>query len=106
MDGLRGTIPPSRPAPPGLVLQERLLEYAAAGVTRALAAGLLLAVEQGRFGPASRLAGRTRRRMDIILAVETRMGDQVRGLARAIGSDAALNHTTRAVGAAMRASAF
>lgn len=44
--------------------------------------------------------------MDIILAVETRMGDQVRGLARAIGSDAALNHTTRAVGAAVRASAF
>lgn len=128
---------------PGLVLQERLLEHAAAagvarvvlgtgeqhykkhytshvelvddgvvaaagfaGGARALAAGLLLAVEQGRFGPASRLAGRTRRRMDIILAVETRMGDQVRGLARAIGSDAALNHTTKAVRAAVQASAF
>jgi len=128
---------------PGLVLQERLLERAAAGgVTRAvlgtgeshykkhytshfesvddgvvaatgiaggaraLAAGLLLAVEQGQFGPASRFAGRTRRRMDIILAVETRMGDQVRGLVRAFGEDPAMSQTTRALKAAVKASAF
>jgi CelD/BcsL family acetyltransferase involved in cellulose biosynthesis len=128
---------------PGLILQERLLEHAAAsGVTRAvlgtgeghykkhytsfaepvdegvvaaaglaggaraLAAGLLLAVEQGRFGPASRLAVRTRRRMDVILAVETSMGGQVRGLARAIGGDRALGPATRAMKAGVRAASF
>lgn len=77
-----------------------------AGGTRAFAAGLLLAVEQGRFGLASRFAGRTRRRMDVILAVETRVEDQVRGLARAIGEDPALSRTTEAIKAAVRASAF
>lgn len=128
---------------PGLILQERLLERAAAtgvaravlgtgeghykkyytsffervdegvvaaaglaGGARALAAGLLLAVEQGRFGPASRLAVRTRRRMDIILAVETSMGGQVRGLARAIGGDRALGPATRAMKAGVRAASF
>ena len=128
---------------PGLILQERLLEHAAAsGVTRAvlgtgeahykkhytsfaepvdegvvtaaglaggaraLAAGLILAVEQGSFGPASRLAVRTRRRMDVILAVETSMGGQVRGLARAIGGDRSLGPATRAVKAGVRAASF
>lgn len=128
---------------PGLVLQERLLERAAAagvvrcvlgtgeshykkhytsfvdpadegvviatglaGGARSLATGLLGAVEKGRLGPASKLAGRTRRRMDIILAVETSMEGQVRGLARAIGGDRTLGRTTRAVRAAIRASAF
>lgn len=128
---------------PGLILQERLPERAAAsGVTRAvlgtgethykkhytsflepvdegvvaaagiaggaraLAAGLILAVEQGRFGPGSRLAVRTRRRMDVILAVETSMGGQVRGLARAIGGDRALGPATRAVKAGVRAASF
>lgn len=128
---------------PGLILQERLLECAAAsGVTRAvlgtdeahckkhytsffervdegvvaaaglaggaraLAAGLLLAVEQAGFGPTSRLAVRTRRRMDVILAVETTMGGQVRGLARAIGGDRALGPATRAMKAGVRAAFF
>lgn len=77
-----------------------------AGGARALAAGLLAAVEQGRLGPASKFAGRTRRRLDIILAVETSMQGQVRGLARALGGDPALGRTTRAVKAAIRASAF
>ena len=61
-----------------------------AGGARALAAGLLHAVEHGRFGPASKLAGRTRRRLDVILAVETRMGDQVRGVTRALAEDPAV----------------
>ncbi|MDP3493512.1 MAG: GNAT family N-acetyltransferase, partial [Hyphomonadaceae bacterium] len=128
---------------PGLVLQERLLEQAAAeGVTqavlgtgeghykkhyashytavddgvvtasgmsggaRALAAGLLHAVESGRFGPAAKLAGRTRRRLDVILAVETRMGDQVRGVTRALTEDPALARTSTALKAAVQASAI
>ncbi len=128
---------------PGLVLEERLLERAAAsGITeavlgtgeghykkyyaghytavnegvvmasgmaggaRALAAGLLHAVEQGRFGPASKLAGRTRRRLDVILAVETRMGDQVRGVTRALAEDPAVSQTSTALKAAVRSSAF
>lgn len=77
-----------------------------AGGARAMVGGLLAAVEQGPRGPASKLAGRTRRRMDIILAVETSMQGQVRGLARAIGGDPALGRTGRAVKAAVRASAF
>lgn len=44
--------------------------------------------------------------MDIILAVETSMEGQVRGLARAIGGDPALGRTGRAVKAAVRATAF
>lgn len=124
---------------PGLVLEERLLEQAAAsGVTeavlgpgeghykkyyasfytpvddgvvmargaRAMAAGLLHAVELGPFGVASRLAGRTRRRMDVILAVETRMADQVRGMARAVGEDPALMATSVALAAAVQATAI
>lgn len=128
---------------PGLILQEKLLELAAAhGVTeavlgtgedhykkyyasystpvddgvvtatgfaggaRALASGLIHAVEQGGFGPASRLAGRTRRRLDVILAVETSLGGQVRGLARALGEEPAVARTSAAIGAAARASAF
>jgi CelD/BcsL family acetyltransferase involved in cellulose biosynthesis len=128
---------------PGLVLEERLLERAAAaGVTeavlgtgeahykkyyasfytavddgvatasgfaggaRALAAGLLRAVEQGRIGPASRFAGRTRRRLDVILAVETSMGAQARGLVRALGEDPAMARTSTALKAAVRTSAF
>jgi CelD/BcsL family acetyltransferase involved in cellulose biosynthesis len=128
---------------PGLVLQERLLEQAAAaGVTlavlgtgedhykkhyasfyepvddgvvtasglaggaRGLAAGVLNAVEQGRFGAASRFAARTRRRLDIILAVETSMSGQLRGVRRALGEDRAFSRTSTALKAAMRASAF
>lgn len=128
---------------PGLVLQERLLERAAAaGVTtavlgtgedhykkhyasfhepmdegvvaaagmaggaRALAAGLLHTLEQGRFGPASRLAGRTRRRLDVILAVETSVGGQLRGVRRALGEDPAIGHASTALRAAMRTSTF
>jgi CelD/BcsL family acetyltransferase involved in cellulose biosynthesis len=128
---------------PGLVLQERLLERAAAaGVTtavlgtgedhykkhyasfhepvddgvvnaaglagraRALAAGLLHVAEQGRFGAASRLAGRTRRRLDIILAVETSVGGQLRGVRRALGGVQAISQTSNALKAAVRASAF
>lgn len=124
---------------PGLVLEERLLERAAAagirqavlgtgeghykkyyasfytpvddGVVmargaRALAAGLLHAVERGGFGPASKLAGRTRRRMDVVLAVETRMADQVRGVTRALTEDPALVCTSTALAAAVQASAI
>lgn len=124
---------------PGLVLEEKLLEQAAAaGITqavlgpgeghykkyyasfftpvddgvvtargvRAMAAGLLHATERGPFGPAARLAGRARRRMDVILAVETRMRDQMRGLARAIGEDPALVCTSTALAAAVQASAI
>ena len=128
---------------PGLVLEERLLERAAAtgiseavlgtgeghykkyyashytpvddgvvtasgmaGGARALAAGLLHAVEQGPFGPASKLAGRTRRRLDVILAVETRMSDQVRGVTRALTEDPAMARTSTALGAAVRGAAF
>lgn len=124
---------------PGLVLEERLLEQAAAagvrkavlgtgethykkyyasfytpvddGVVmargaRALAAGLLHAVERGPLGPASKLAGRTRRRMDVILAVETRMADQVRGITRALTEDPALMCTSTALAAAVQASAI
>ncbi|MDP3737197.1 MAG: GNAT family N-acetyltransferase [Hyphomonadaceae bacterium] len=77
-----------------------------AGGARALASGLIHAVEQGGFGPASRLAGRTRRRLDVILAVETSLGGQVRGLARALGEDPAMARTSAAIRAAARASAF
>lgn len=77
-----------------------------AGGARALAAGLLHAVERGRFGPASRLAGRTRRRMDVILAVETRMADQVRGVTRALTEDPALVCTSTALAAAVQVSAI
>ncbi len=77
-----------------------------AGGARAMVGGLLAAVELGPLGPASKLAGRTRRRMDIILAVETSMQGQVRGLARAIGGDVAMGRTGRAVRAAVRASGF
>ncbi len=76
-----------------------------AGGARALAAGLLHAVEQGRFGPASKLAGRTRRRLDLILAVETRVGDQVRGVTRALTEDPAMARTSTALGAAVRGAA-
>jgi len=128
---------------PGLVLQERLLERAAAsgvrqvvlgkgedhykrhyasfyapvddgvvtaaglaGGPRAMAAGLLHVVEQGRFGPASRLAGRTRRRLDVILAVETSMGGQLRGVRRALGEDPAVDRTRVALTAALRVVPF
>ena len=76
-----------------------------AGGARALAAGLLHAVE-GQFGPASKLAGRTRRRPDVILAVETRMGDQVRGVTRALTEDPAVARTSTTLKAAVRSSAF
>jgi len=77
-----------------------------AGGARALAAGLLHAVGQGQFGPASKLAGRTRRRPDVILAVETRMGDQVRGVTRALTEDPAVARTSTTLKAAVRSSAF
>jgi CelD/BcsL family acetyltransferase involved in cellulose biosynthesis len=77
-----------------------------AGGARALAAGLLHTLEQGRFGPASKLAGRTRRRLDVILAVETSVGGQLRGVRRALGEDKAIGRTSAALKAAMRASAF
>lgn len=63
------------------------------------------AVDALRASPA-KLAGRTRRQMDINLAVETSMQGQVRGLARAIGGDPALGRTGWAVKAAVRATAF
>jgi hypothetical protein len=44
--------------------------------------------------------------MDVILAVETRMGDQARGLARALGEDRAVARSSRALKAAVRTSAF
>ena len=128
---------------PGLVLQERLLERAAAsgirtvilgtgedhykkhyasfyapvddgvvtaaglaGGPRALAAGLLHAMEQGRFGAASRLAGRTRRRLDVILAVETSTGGQLRGVRRALGEDPAIGRMRTALKAALRVAPF
>jgi CelD/BcsL family acetyltransferase involved in cellulose biosynthesis len=77
-----------------------------AGGARALAGGLLNALETGRLGPASRLAGRTRRRLDVILAVETRMTDQMRGLIRAIGGEPAMARTGTVVRAGARASGF
>jgi CelD/BcsL family acetyltransferase involved in cellulose biosynthesis len=128
---------------PGLVLQERLLERAAAagvltavlgtgedhykkryasfyapvddgvvtaaglaGGPRAMAAGLLHVVEQGRFGAASRLARRTRRRLDVILAVETGVGGQLRGVQRALGEDPSIGRTRTALNAALRVAPF
>jgi len=128
---------------PGLVLQERLLERAAAagvrqavlgtgedhykkhyasfylavddgvvtsaglaGGPRAMAAGLLHVVEQGRFGAASRLAGRTRRRLDVILPVETSIGGQLRGVRRALGQDPAIGRATTALKVALRVAPF
>lgn len=128
---------------PGLILQERLLERAAAdgvmwavlgageghykryyasfhepaaegvavaaglaGGARTMAAGLLRALERGRFGPASRLAARTRRRLDVILAVETSVGRQLAGVRRALDEDPAVTRTSQALKAAMRASAY
>ena len=128
---------------PGLVLQERLLERAAAsgvrtivlgtgedhykkhyasfyapvddgvvtaaglaGGPRAMAAGLLHAMEQGRFGAASRLAGRTRRRLDVILAVETSTGGQLRGVRRALGEDPAIGRMRTALKAVLRVAPF
>jgi CelD/BcsL family acetyltransferase involved in cellulose biosynthesis len=77
-----------------------------AGGPRAMAAGLLHVVERGRFGPASRLAGRTRRRLDVILAVETSMGGQLRGVRRALGEDPAVDRTRVALAAALRVAPF
>lgn len=77
-----------------------------AGGPRAMAAGLLHAMEQGRFGAASRLAGRTRRRLDVILAVETSMGGQLRGVRRALGEDPAIGRTRTALEAALRVAPF
>jgi hypothetical protein len=71
-----------------------------------MAAGLLHVVERGRFGPASRLAGRTRRRLDVILAVETSMGGQLRGMRRALGEDPAVDRTRVALAAALRVAPF
>jgi CelD/BcsL family acetyltransferase involved in cellulose biosynthesis len=77
-----------------------------AGGPRAMAAGLLHVVEQGRFGPASRLAGRTRRRLDVILAVETSMGGQLCGVRRALNEDPAVDRTQVALTAALRVASF
>ena len=77
-----------------------------AGGARAMAAGLLRVVEQGRFGPASRLAGQTRRRLDVILAVETSMGGQLRGVRRALGEHPAIEQAGNALKAAMHTSAI
>jgi CelD/BcsL family acetyltransferase involved in cellulose biosynthesis len=77
-----------------------------AGDLRGFTAGLIGALEAGKLGPASRLAGRTRRRLDVILAVETRMGDQVRGLFRAIGEEPAVAGAGTMIRAGARASAF
>jgi hypothetical protein len=60
-------------------------------------------LEAGGLGPASKLAGRTRRRLDVILAVETRMQDQVRGLFRAIGEEPALAGAGTVIRAGARA---
>ena len=76
------------------------------GGARGLAAGVLHALEQGRFGAASRLMGRTRRRLDVILAVETTVGGQLRGVRRALGEDRAFGRTSAAVKAAVRTAAF
>ncbi len=77
-----------------------------AGGARAMATGVLNAVEQGGLGPASRLAVRTRRRLDVILAVETRMTEQMRGLLRAVGEEPVVAHTGVAIRAGARASGF
>jgi CelD/BcsL family acetyltransferase involved in cellulose biosynthesis len=77
-----------------------------AGGPRAMAAGLLHVVEQRRFGPASRLAGRTRRRLGVILAVETSMGGQLRGVRRALNEDPAVDRTRVALTAALRVASF
>ncbi|MCW0209198.1 MAG: GNAT family N-acetyltransferase, partial [Achromobacter sp.] len=77
-----------------------------AGSARAMAAGLLRVVEQGRFGPASRLAGQTRRRLDVILAVETSMSGQLRGVRRALGKHPAIEQAGNALKAAMHTSAI
>jgi hypothetical protein len=71
-----------------------------------MAAGLLHVVEQRRFGPASRLAGRTRRRLDVILAVETSMGGQLCGVRRALNEDPAVDRTQVALTAALRVASF
>lgn len=120
---------------PGLVLQEKLLEAAAAaGVRHAVlgvgemhykhyytswqapldsgvvaAAGLAgrargatgdlwRRVENGS-GRASRLALRTRRRLDVILAVETRAGDQIGGFLKAVGDEPMVKGAAAAMGA-------
>ena len=77
-----------------------------AGGSRPMAAGLLHAVERGQSGPDSRLAGRTRRRLDVILAVETSMGGQLRGVRRALNEDPAVDRTRVALTAALRVASF
>jgi CelD/BcsL family acetyltransferase involved in cellulose biosynthesis len=77
-----------------------------AGDLRGLGSSLMGALEAGGLGPASKLAGRTRRRLDVILAVETRMQDQVRGLFRAIGEEPALAGAGTVIRAGARASAY
>jgi CelD/BcsL family acetyltransferase involved in cellulose biosynthesis len=77
-----------------------------AGDLRGLSSRLMGALEAGGLGPASKLAGRTRRRLDVILAVETRMSDQVRGLFRAIGEEPAVAGAGTAIRAGARASAY
>jgi hypothetical protein len=46
------------------------------------------------------------RRLDVILAVETRMDDRVRGVTRALAEDPAVARTLTALKAAIRSSAF
>lgn len=77
-----------------------------AGGPRALASGVLHALEQGGLGSASRLAARTRRRMEVILSVETRVGDKVKGVARALGEDPAMRGAGHALQAAVAVAAF
>jgi CelD/BcsL family acetyltransferase involved in cellulose biosynthesis len=80
-----------------------VMALGAAGGARAAAAGVLHAVERGRFGAASRFAARTRRRLDVILAVETSVGGKLAGISRALGEDPTLTGASRAIDAAFRA---
>lgn len=52
---------------------------------------------------ASTLARRTRRRMEVILAVETRTSDQISGFLRAVGEEPAIKRTAAALKALVRA---
>lgn len=81
------------PLDSGLVAADGL-----AGRARAATGDLWRRVERGT-GRASEIALRTRRRLDVILAVETKAGDQIGGFLKAVRREPAVASAAAAVGA-------